>query len=82
MNNPFDGGRVPEITMAHRLRIARESAGLEQGQLAQLVGVSRNSISNAESGRHKPRQILINAWAQATGVPATWLKFGRAASDM
>ncbi|MGW0052090.1 helix-turn-helix transcriptional regulator [Nocardia nova] len=76
MTSAYEVGRIPEITLAHRLRIARETAGLDQGQLAELMGVSRNSVGNAESGKHTPRKILINAWALATGVPAYWLETG------
>src|SRR5690606_22284248 len=70
--------RVPEIKIHHRFRIAREAAGLEQGQLAKAIGVSRTSISNAELGKHSPRKIMINAWAMATGVPVEWLETGKA----
>lgn len=77
VTSAYETGRVPEIKVHHRLRIAREAAGLEQTQLAELVGVSRNSISNAEIGRHAPRQILLNAWALATGVPVSWLETGK-----
>ncbi|WP_280317344.1 helix-turn-helix transcriptional regulator [Nocardia wallacei] len=78
MTSAYEVGRVPEIRLHHRLRIARETAGLEQGQLAELMGVSRNSVSNAESGKHTPRKILVNAWALATGVPVSWLETGNA----
>ncbi|OLT33743.1 hypothetical protein BJF84_21455 [Rhodococcus sp. CUA-806] len=76
MTNPYDAGQVPEIRTHHRLRIARESAGLEQGELAALMGVSRNTVGNAENGRTTPRRILINAWALACNVPASWLTSG------
>jgi transcriptional regulator with XRE-family HTH domain len=78
MTSAYEAGRVPRITLHHRLRIAREAARLEQGQLAMRMGVSRNSVSNAESGKHVPRKILVNAWALATGVPVSWLETGNA----
>ncbi|WP_089244775.1 helix-turn-helix transcriptional regulator [Rhodococcoides kyotonense] len=68
--------KAPEIKIHHRMRIAREEAGFEQGQLAELVGVSRNTISAAEKGRTAPRRILINAWAVACDVPVDWLITG------
>lgn len=61
-------GRVPQWTMADRLRKARESAGLEQGELAEAMGVSRQSISSAERGAARPRRLTVRAWAMATGV--------------
>lgn len=76
MTTAFDSGTVPPIEVRHRLRIAREYAGLEQDELAALIGVSRNTVGNAEKGRVTPRQITINAWALACGVPRTWIRTG------
>lgn len=69
-------GRIPTWTVADRCRKARESAGYEQAQLADLIGVSRATISNYEGGRTQPRKIVLNAWAMATGVPVAWLRDG------
>ena len=78
MTSAYEGGSVPRIEVRHRLRIARESVGLEQSELAELIGVSRTSISNAENGTVTPRKITVNAWALACGVPASWLNTGQA----
>lgn len=67
---------MPPIEVRHRLRIAREFAGLEQDQLAERIGVSRNTVGNAEKGRGKPRKITLNAWALACGVPVSWIETG------
>lgn len=56
--------------------IARTEAGLSQLDLAQLIGISRTSVSNAEAGTVKPRKITVNQWALATGVPVSWLESG------
>lgn len=66
----------PPITVGDRLRIARRYAGLDQEQLAELIGVARSTISNAESGRVKPRRITLRAWALACGVPLSWIEHG------
>ena len=73
MTTAFEQGQVPPIEIRHRLRIAREYAGYDTTTLADLVAVSRNTITNAESGRVSPRRIMVNAWALATGVPVSWL---------
>ena len=75
MTSAYEQGRIPEITMAHRLRIAREYAGLGQDELADTIGVSRNTVGNIEKERGKtaPRKIVINAWALACGVPVSWI---------
>lgn len=78
MTTAYESGNVPRIEVKHRLRIARESAGLEQDELAQLIGVSRNTVGNAEKGRgsNPPRRIMVNAWALACGVPVSWILTG------
>lgn len=78
MTSAYDQGTCPQVEVRHRLRIAREYAGYDQLQLADLVGVSRNTISNAEVGTVAPRKIVVNAWAMACGVPASWIWTGKA----
>ena len=76
MTTAYENGQVPEITLRHRLMIARLETGMSQSDLAHAIGVSRTSISNAESGTVTPRRIVVNAWALATGVPVSWLLKG------
>lgn len=76
MTTAYGSRRVPEISLRHRLRIAREEAGMEQIELAEKMGVSRNTVSSAEKGRTEPRRIVINAWALATGFDAEWIRTG------
>ncbi|MBU8832459.1 helix-turn-helix transcriptional regulator [Mycolicibacterium goodii] len=76
MTTAYESGNVPQIEVRHRLRIAREYAGLEQKELAGIIGVSRTTVSNAEAGSVKPRRITVNAWALACGVPASWILTG------
>jgi len=67
-------GVVPVWTQGDLLRKAREHAQLEQGDLAQRLGVSRQTVSNAERGTRRPRRALVMAWAMATGVSLAWLE--------
>jgi transcriptional regulator with XRE-family HTH domain len=78
MTSAYDQGSIPVISVRHRLRIAREHAGLEQDELADRVGISRNTVGNIEKGRLKtpPRKIVVNAWALACGVPVQWILDG------
>lgn len=69
-------GVVPEWTLQDRLRKARELTGLSQGQFAERLGVSRNTVGSAESGAVEVRRITLNAWAMATGVSIEWLMTG------
>lgn len=70
---------MPEWTVGDRLRKARELLNLDQGQFAELIGVSRGTVSNYERGtidRYRP--IVMRAWALATDVSAEWLESGMA----
>lgn len=65
--------RVPVWTMGDRLRKARTSAGLEQRQLALLVGLSTAEVVAAERDRCTPSATELGLWAAVTSVPAAWL---------
>ncbi|TYL53161.1 helix-turn-helix domain-containing protein [Agromyces mariniharenae] len=65
--------KYPAWSLSDRLRKAREEAGLEQGELAELAGLSRATISAAENGHRRPAKATIAMWALATGVSRDWL---------
>ncbi len=46
------------LEFKNRLKEERQKAGLSQGELAQLVGVSRNTISSIETGQFNPTAKL------------------------
>lgn len=63
-------------TIAERLKLARETAGLTQPELAGKAGVSQGTIGNIESGlRKRPRDLL--SIASALGVSPEWLETGK-----
>lgn len=53
--------------LKNRLREARRARGLSQTQLAEMVGVSRNTISSIETGQFSPtaKLALVICIAQA-----------------
>lgn len=63
-------GFVPD-----RLIEARESRAIFQSTLADLVGVSRQSISNYESGKNVPTQSIISKIAEKLSVPFQFFFF-------
>ena len=46
------------LILKNRLKEARTEKGLSQSQLAELVGVSRNTISSIETGQFSPTAKL------------------------
>lgn len=71
-------GLIPEFQLHHRARLARESAGLQQKELAEITGLSRAALVNIEAGRAKPRKASLVLIAFATGVDLQWLETGEA----
>ncbi|HMU38253.1 MAG TPA: substrate-binding domain-containing protein [Pseudomonadota bacterium] len=64
-------------TLSHLLRARRESSGLSQQELAEAVGVSRQSILAIEAGRHSPSVDLALRMADILGSTVEEL-FGQA----
>ncbi|WP_038322021.1 helix-turn-helix transcriptional regulator [Caproiciproducens sp. R1] len=47
-----------ELILKNRLKVARAEKNLSQADLAELVGVSRNTISSIETGQFNPTARL------------------------
>lgn len=62
-----------------RLKLARQKAKLSQQELADLSGLSRNTIISIEKVTGKTPELKLNIIAEyerITGVPAEYLIFG------
>lgn len=59
--------------LAVRLRLAREQAGLSQGQVAKLLGVHRPTISEIEAGRRRVQAQELARFADLYRVSLAWL---------
>ena len=62
-------GAIPQFGINHRVKLAREYAGMQQHDLADKTGLSRTSIANMETGRTKPRKKTITIIASVTNAP-------------
>jgi putative transcriptional regulator len=54
--------------MKNRIRLLRAEKGWSQGELADRVGVSRNSINSVENGKFDPSLPLAFRIAHAFGL--------------
>jgi len=54
--------------MKNRLKVLRAERNLSQAQLAELLGVARQTINAMEADRHDPSLSLAYRVAQALGV--------------
>lgn len=55
--------------MKNRLRVLRAEAGLSQGDLAALLGVSRQTINAVETDKYDPSLPLAMRLSKVFGVP-------------
>ena len=60
-------------SLAGRLRLAREMAGLTQGQVAIQLGWHRPTVSEIEAGRRRVLAEELKTLAELYGVNAPWL---------
>jgi transcriptional regulator with XRE-family HTH domain len=56
------------MNIMRNLRRIRESRGLTQGELADLAGVTQNSISKIETGGRNPQNGTLKKMAEVLGV--------------
>lgn len=56
------------MALVTQLRAYREQSGLTQGQLAQRVGVRRETVVHLENGRYNPSLKLAMDLAAVFGV--------------
>ncbi len=67
---------IPQWDLADRLRKALRHASLEQQEMAEYLGISRNTVSNWVNGNNRPSPPALKLWALRTGVDYDWLRDG------
>lgn len=67
---------TPTWTLSDRMWKARKDAGLSPADIADLIGISRKSVWNYETGTTKPLRPILKAWAEVTGTYVEWLEDG------
>jgi transcriptional regulator with XRE-family HTH domain len=63
----YESGRDLVIETCDRMKLARMKAGIEQEEMAEILGVSSSTVSNWENGRVSVKLPFLSAWAQVTG---------------
>ncbi len=69
------------MSVAERLREARNAAGLSQGQVAKKLGMHRPTISEIEAGRRKVSAAELERFAQLYGISVEWIVSGSTGDD-
>jgi transcriptional regulator with XRE-family HTH domain len=60
--------RIPKSHRMQNLRLLRQRQGLSLGQLADLSGLRRDTISHLETGREEPQPYHVRILARVLGV--------------
>lgn len=60
-------------TLGDRLHKSRKAADIKVGHMAAALGVSRNTVTDWEADRRRPKHHALIVWAQLTGAPLEWL---------
>lgn len=76
MSQEHVSGIVPMWTIGDRLGKALAHADLAVGEMADYLGVSRNTVGNYINDRRKIPRPTLMLWAMRTGVPLEWLTDG------
>lgn len=63
-------------TIGFRLKVARESMGLKQADLAERAGTQWQQVSRWERGTATPRAKAVKALSEALKINPTWLLTG------
>ena len=71
MDNP--SSNISRETIADRLRLAREMAGLSQAQVAKMLGLHRPSISEMEAGRRRVSADELSKLSEIYKVSVSWI---------
>ena|SRR5690242_7435784 len=77
MTQMTQGGSVPTWDLGDRLGKALRVAGVSVHEMAEYLGVSRNTVSNYTSCRVTPDRRTRMLWALRTGVSLAWLETGK-----
>jgi transcriptional regulator with XRE-family HTH domain len=67
---PINEWLVQPGGLAQQLRELRRAAGLEQADIAEVIGTSQAGVSRIESGRRLPNASEVRLWAERTDASA------------
>ncbi|WP_245680735.1 helix-turn-helix domain-containing protein [Veronia pacifica] len=73
---------IVKSQVAQRIRQAREYRNLTQMDVAQRLGVARQTYLDIESGKTEPKISSLVAIAEVTGRPLNWFLYGEVVAEI
>ena len=61
------------MSIGEQIKKARQNKGYTQQELADMLGVAKNTVTGYERGNRAPDALKIKAIAKALGVTGNWL---------
>jgi transcriptional regulator with XRE-family HTH domain len=68
-----EGASIPAWDLTDRMRKSLRHAGMGVQEMADYLGVARNTVSTWINGKIDPSTQTLRLWAMRTGVPYEWL---------
>ncbi len=81
MSEQTNSQHVPAWDTADRMRKALRESGVGVQEMADYLGVARNTVSTWINGRIEPSRQTLRLWALRCGVSYDWLTTGTAAPE-
>jgi len=70
------------VIIGQRIRTKRELLGFTTEELGAMIGVTRNAVTQYETGRATPKPKRFEALAVALGTTTTWLLTGNEPDEL
>lgn len=68
---------IPQFTLADRLRKAMSDRGVTVYDMADFLGMQRETVSRYRNGGLTPGPAVIRAWSLKTQTDLHWLRTGK-----
>ena len=75
-SDPTSAGAIPEFDLTDRMRKSLRHAGISAIEMADFLGVARESVGRWLNGSRNPSVQTLRLWASRTGVDYEWLRGG------
>ncbi|MDB2211739.1 helix-turn-helix domain-containing protein [Mycobacteroides abscessus] len=78
MTTAYEPGTIPEFDKADRLKKAISVSDTGVAEMAEYLGVTRETLSRYLNGRNETPLAIVRLIAMRTGVPVEWILTGNA----
>ncbi len=81
MTTAYEPGTIPEFDRADRLKKAIRVSDVQIMDMAEYLGVTRETLSRYLNGKQQAPLAIVRLVALRTGVPVNWILTGDDSTD-